>query len=192
MWGVANLGWMYYEVALHGEPPTTSAYDLLRFGKRADRHGLVPGPGQGFSCGSTPESALDFLRVGIVLFFIYAEYYYFPAHRLTTTPHSCGRCASENVEDALLTVLAAFQGAARGAAYSETLRRPRYSTCCSYPVRRRWPNTCKVIRSPPQRGHCGTCYGPCRFSAAAMWAAQWRPSPAAVTASLCGGRRPAN
>src|SRR5437879_11646444 len=29
MWGVANLGWMYYEVALHTVPPTGSAVRSL-------------------------------------------------------------------------------------------------------------------------------------------------------------------
>src|SRR5215470_19563709 len=28
MWGLANLGWMYYEVVLHAEPPTRS---IVRF-----------------------------------------------------------------------------------------------------------------------------------------------------------------
>src|SRR5215467_11283465 len=29
MWGMANLGWMYYEVVLHSEPSTTSAVRFL-------------------------------------------------------------------------------------------------------------------------------------------------------------------
>src|SRR5882757_10982011 len=29
LWGVANLGWMYYEVVRHTEPPTTSAIRFL-------------------------------------------------------------------------------------------------------------------------------------------------------------------
>src|SRR5438477_9385223 len=29
MWGAANLGWMYYEVVLHTEPPSTSVVRFL-------------------------------------------------------------------------------------------------------------------------------------------------------------------
>src|SRR5258707_1470105 len=29
MWGVANLGWMYYEVVLHSEPPNASLMPFL-------------------------------------------------------------------------------------------------------------------------------------------------------------------
>src|SRR6266852_9057499 len=80
MWGVANLGWMYYEVVLHSEPPSTSAVRFL-FGFESVLMAMALFLDQD-SPRIDAESALDFLQIGIVFFFIYVEFYYLPAHRL--------------------------------------------------------------------------------------------------------------
>ena len=82
MWGVANLGWMYYEVVLHSEPPSTSAVRFL-FGFESVLIAMALFLDQDKdSPRIDAESALDFLQIGIVFFFIYLEFYYVPAHRL--------------------------------------------------------------------------------------------------------------
>ncbi len=109
MWGVANLGWMYYEVVLHSEPPTTSAVRFL-FGLESVLIAITLFLDQDKdSPRIDPESVLDFIQIAIVFFFIYLEYYYVPAHRLDNYSAFLRGMRVENVEDALLTVLAAFQ-----------------------------------------------------------------------------------
>src|SRR5207247_2997991 len=55
------------------------------------------------------ESALDFIQIGIVFFFIYVEFYYLAARRLDHYSAFLREMGIENVEDAALTLLAAFQ-----------------------------------------------------------------------------------
>jgi len=113
-WGVANLGWMYYEVVLYSEPPTTSVVRFL-FGLENVLIAITLFLDQDKdSPRIDPESALDFIQIGIVFFFIYLEYYYLPARRLDNYSAFLREMRVENVEDALLTVLAAFQALRKG------------------------------------------------------------------------------
>src|SRR6266849_1067321 len=109
MWGVANLGWMYYEVVLHREPPTASAVRFL-FGLESVLIATALFLDQDKdSPRIDAESALDFIQIGIVFFFVYIEYYYLPAHRLDYSSAFLREMSVENLEDVLLTVLAAVQ-----------------------------------------------------------------------------------
>ena len=109
MWGVANVGWTYYEVALHMEPPTTSAVRFV-FGLEMVLIAMVMFLDQDKdSPRIDAESALDFLQIGIVFFFIYVEFYYLPAYRLDVPNALLREMRVENLEDLLLTGLAAFQ-----------------------------------------------------------------------------------
>src|SRR5712664_4241260 len=107
MWGVANLGWMYYEVVLHSEPPTTSAVRFL-FGLEIVLLAMALFLDQDSPRIDT-ESVLDFIQIGIVFFFVFLEYYYLPAHRLDDHSAFLREMRVENLEDAFLTVLAALQ-----------------------------------------------------------------------------------
>src|SRR6266403_3004062 len=109
MWGIANLGWMYYEVVLHGEPPSASVVRFL-FGLESVLIAMALFLDQEKDSPQIDaESALDFLQIGIVFFFIYLEFYYVPAHRLDHNSAFLREMRVENAEDALPTVLAAFQ-----------------------------------------------------------------------------------
>jgi PAS domain S-box-containing protein len=109
MWGLANVGWTYYEVVIHTEPPTTSAVRFL-FGLEAVLIAMVMFLDQGKDSPRIDvESALDFLQIGIVFFFIYVEFYHLPAHRLDMHHAMLREMRVENLEDALLTGLAAYQ-----------------------------------------------------------------------------------
>src|SRR6266852_9768264 len=109
MWGLANLGWMYYEVVLHSEPPTTSAVRFL-FGLESVLFATALFLDQDKdSPRIDAESALDFIQIAIVFFFIYLEYYYLPARRLGNYSAFLRGMRVENLEDASLTLLAAYQ-----------------------------------------------------------------------------------
>jgi two-component system cell cycle sensor histidine kinase/response regulator CckA len=109
MWGITNLGWMFYEVVLHIEPPSTSIIRFL-FGLEAVLIATALFLDQDKdSPRIEAESALDFIQLGIVFFFIYVEYYYLPAHHLDSRTAFLRGMRVENVEDILITALAAFQ-----------------------------------------------------------------------------------
>jgi PAS domain S-box-containing protein len=78
-WGIADLGWTYYEVVLHTEPPAGS---LIRF--LFDTHGMFFVMAIFLNQEKTdssvePEEALDFIQIGIFFFLIYFRAYYLPS-----------------------------------------------------------------------------------------------------------------
>jgi PAS domain S-box-containing protein len=181
-WGLANLGWMYYEVVLHTEPPTTSAVRflfsleivLIATALFLDQDKDSP--------RIDAESALDFLQIGIVFFFIYLEFYYLPVRRLDHNAAFLRGMRVENAEDALLTVLAAFQ-ALRG-------RKPHirklYGGLALYLL---FLTVCSAlaqylqITKPAPTGTLRDLLWTAPFLSAAIWAARWQPSLAAETGS---------
>jgi PAS domain S-box-containing protein len=182
MWGVANLGWMYYEVLLHSEPPTTSAVRFL-FGLESVLIAITLFLDQDKdSPRIDPESALDFIQIGIVFFLIYLEFYYLPARRLDNYSAFLREMRVENVEDALLTVLAAFQ--ALRARKQDT--RKLYGGLALYLL---FLTVCAALAQylqsikPAPTGTLRDLLWTLPFLVGAMWAAQWRPSPVAETRS---------
>jgi PAS domain S-box-containing protein len=182
MWGVANLGWMYYEVLLHSEPPTTSAVRFL-FGLESVLIAITLFLDQDKdSPRIDPESALDFIQIGIVFFLIYLEFYYLPARRLDNYSAFLREMRVENVEDALLTVLAAFQ--ALRARKQDT--RKLYGGLALYLL---FLTVCAALAQylqsikPAPTGTLRDLLWTLPFLVGAMWAAQWRPSPVAETGS---------
>ncbi len=182
MWGVANLGWMYYEVLLHSEPPTSSAVRFL-FGLESVLIAITLFLDQDKdSPRIDPESALDFIQIGIVFFLIYLEFYYLPARRLDNYSAFLREMRVENVEDALLTVLAAFQ--ALRARKQDT--RKLYSGLALYLL---FLTVCAALAQylqgikPAPTGTLRDLLWTLPFLVGAMWAAQWQPSPVAETGS---------
>src|ERR1700674_3367981 len=178
MWGVANLGWMYYEVVLHSEPPTTSAVRFL-FGLEIVLIATALFLDQDKdSPRIDAESALDFIQIGIVVFFIYVEYYYLPAHRLDQYSAFLREMRVENVEDALLTVLAAFQALRARKQHFRKL----YGGLALYLL---FLTVCAALAQylqsikPAPTGTLRDLLWTLPFLVGAMWAAQWQPSPAA-------------
>src|SRR5260370_14454009 len=180
MWGVANLGWMYYEVVLHSEPPATSAVRFL-FGLESVLIAITLFLDQDKdSPRIDPESALDFIQIGIVFFFIYLEYYYVPARRLDNYSAFLREMRVENVEDALLTVLAVFQALRRRKQHTRTLYGGPslfllFFTGCAA--------LAQYLQSikPAPTGTLRDLLWTLPFLVRAMWAAQSRSRPVGVT-----------
>ena len=180
LWGMANLGWMYYEVVLHIEPPTTSAVRFL-FSLEAVLIAMALFLDQDKdSPRIDAESALDFIQIGIIFFFIYLEYYYLPAHRLDEYTAFLREMRVENLEDALLTAIATFQ--ALRARNPQT--RKLYSGLALYLL---FLTVCaasaQYLQSikPAPTGTLRDLLWTAPFLACAIWAAQWQPGPAAGT-----------
>src|SRR5437879_1612635 len=109
MWGVANLGWMYYEVALHTEPPTGSAVRFL-FGLQSVFFAMALFLDQDKDSPTLDsESVLDFIQITIVFFFIFLGFYYLPAHHFDEHTALAREIRVETGEDILLVALAFIQ-----------------------------------------------------------------------------------
>jgi PAS domain S-box-containing protein len=83
LWGVADFGWIYYEVFKQSEPPAGS---LIRF--LFDTHGMffvmaIFLNQEKSDSRVETEEALDFVQVGILFFLVYFRTYYLPSLNLT-------------------------------------------------------------------------------------------------------------
>src|SRR5216684_7854753 len=182
MWGIANLGWMYYEVVLHSEPPSASVVRFL-FGLESVLFATALFLDQDKdSPRIDAESFLDFIQVGIVFFFIYLEYYYLPAHRLDDYSAFLREMRIENLEDVLLTVLAAFQALRARKQHTRKL----YGGLALYLLLLTvCAATAQYLQSvkPAPTGTLRDLLWKAPFLVFAMWAAYWQPGPAAETGS---------
>jgi PAS domain S-box-containing protein len=176
MWGAANLGWTYYEVVLHTEPPSTSVVRFF-FGMEIVVLAMVLLLDQEKdSARIDVESALDFVQIGIVFFFIYVEFYYLPAHRLDVRSSFLREMRVENLEDVLLTTLAGLQALrARkkeirrlfGGLFFYLLSLTVCAATAQY-VQSTWPSPTGTLRD---------LLWTAPFLGMALWAAQWQPGP---------------
>ena len=109
VWGIANLGWAYYEVVLHRLPPTGS-YVRFLFGIQCIFFAMaVLLDQENESSALDVESLLDFIQIGIVFFFIFIGFYYVPSHRLDDHSALIREVSVETSEDVLLLILASLQ-----------------------------------------------------------------------------------
>ncbi|HYL82610.1 MAG TPA: PAS domain S-box protein [Candidatus Angelobacter sp.] len=174
MWGVANLGWMYYEVVLHSEPPTTSAVRFL-FGMEIVLLAMLMFLDQEKDSSRIDiESALDFVQIGIVFFFIYIEFYYLPAHRLDMQAAFLREMRVENLEDLLLTALAGFQALRARKAHIRRLYGGLFFYLLGVTV---FAGIAQYAQSiwPSPTGTVRDLLWTAPFLGMALWAAQWQP-----------------
>jgi PAS domain S-box-containing protein len=123
VWGVANLGWMYYETVLHVEPPAGSVVRFL-FGTQSIFFALAVFLNQDKdSPGFDLESVLDFVQIGIVFFFIYLGFYYLPARHMDARSAYAREIFVETGKDTALAVLALIQAARARAPHIRKLYR---------------------------------------------------------------------
>ena len=79
MWGVANLGWTYYEVGMGTEPPTGSFVRFLFASQAVFLAMALLLDQERDSSRLDLESLLDFTQLTIVFFLIYIGLYYVPS-----------------------------------------------------------------------------------------------------------------
>jgi len=174
MWGVANLGWTYYEVVLHMEPPSTSIVRFL-FGMELVVLAMVLLLDQDKdSARIDVESALDFVQIGIVFFFIYIEFYYLPVHRLDVKSAFLREMRVENLEDVLLTSLAGLQALRARKSEIKRLYRGLFLYLLGLTVCAAVAQYIQSIQQAPT-GTLRDLLWTAPFLGAALWAAQWKP-----------------
>lgn len=184
MWGVADLGWMYYEVVLRTEPPPGS---LIRF--LFDTLGMFFVMAIFLNHEKTDsrvetEEALDFVQIGILFFLIYFGSYYLPSLALPPAAAFAREMAVAFWGDLAIIFLALLQW--RRARFPEV--RKLYGGMALYFViytlGSHCPDTYKAQQELPTGTWCDLAWTiPMLY--AAFWAATWQPgsadkSPASV------------
>src|SRR5690348_5626547 len=106
VWGVADLGWMYYELVLHSAPGPGSAVRFL-FSVQAIFFAMVLFLDQEKDSSEfEPEFLLDFTQIAIVFFFVYLGLYYLPSAELAPASGATRRLWVEFGEVGTILVLA--------------------------------------------------------------------------------------
>ena len=174
MWGLANLGWMYYEVVLHGEPPQVSVVRFL-FGFEAVLIALALFLDQDKDSPRIGvETALDFVQIGIVFFFIFLEFYFLPARQLDKHSAFLREMRVENLEDVMVVALAGFRALT---ARKPHLRKLYGGLTLYFLVVTVFAAAAQYLQSvqPTPTGTVRDLLWTLPFLAGALWAAQWKP-----------------
>src|SRR5256885_1448125 len=175
VWGVANLGWMYYEILLRMEPPTGSAVRFL-FGTQVIFFAMALLLDQEKNSAKLDaESLLDFIQIGIVFFFIFLGFYYLPAHHMDAHRAYVREIWLETGEDVALVALALIQAAR---ARTEGLRK-LYSGFAAYllffTISAGISNYAQSIRATPTGTWLDLTWT-LPLLGIALWAAAWEPT----------------
>jgi PAS domain S-box-containing protein len=182
VWGLANLGWTYYEVVLQREPPTGSAVRFL-FGIQCIFFAMAVLLDQdNESTTLDTESLLDFIQIAIVFFFIFVGFYYVPAHSLDDHSALVREVSLETSEDALLFIVALIQAMRSRRLEIRRLYLGFAAYLFSYTVCAGTANYAAIRRSSPT----GTWFDLCwtlPLLVGAAWAATWQPEATAQKAS---------
>jgi PAS domain S-box-containing protein len=177
MWGLANLGWMYYEVVLHSEPPQASVVRFL-FGFEDVLIALALFLDQDKDSPRVGvETALDFVQIGIVFFFIFLEFYFLPARRMDEHSAFLREMRVENLEDVMVVALAGFRAMT---ARKLHLRKLYGGLTLYFLVVTVFAAAAQYLQSvqPTPTGTLRDLLWTLPFLAGALWAAQWKPDGA--------------
>jgi PAS domain S-box-containing protein len=175
-WGVANGGWMYYEVALRMDPPTGSAVRFL-FGTQSIFFALAVFLNQDKDASTLdPESVLDFLQIAIVFFFIFIGFYYIPSHHLDARTAYIREVWMETGEDVALVALAVVQAMRARSSQIRKLYQGFAVYLLVYTVCAGIADYVQTIKSTPT-GTWSDLAWTMPLLGAALWAAAWQPSP---------------
>jgi two-component system cell cycle sensor histidine kinase/response regulator CckA len=183
VWGTANLGWMYYEVVLHAEPPTGSIVRFL-FGTQSIFFALAVFLNQDKDTSSVdPESILDLVQIAIVFFFIFLDFYYIPARHLDPQTAYLREICVETGEDLALVLLASVQAVRARPGQIRKLYQGFAAYLLAYTVCAGVADYSQMVKIQPT----GTWYD-LAWSApllgAALWAARWQPLAAPASPRL--------
>jgi len=175
MWGIANLGWMYYEVVLGSEPPQTSAVRFL-FGLEDVLIAMALFLDQDKDSPRIDvEALLDFIQIGIVFFFIFVEFYFLPAQRLDEHTAFLRELRVENLEDVMVAALAAFRALTARKQQLRTLYTGLAVFVTFVMVSAAIAQYLQIVRPAPT-GTLRDLLWTLPFLAGALWASEWKPS----------------
>jgi PAS domain S-box-containing protein len=180
-WGVANLGWMYYELVLHTKPAAGSAVQFL-FSLHALFFAMVLFLDQEKDSERLePEFFLDFAQIGIVFFFVFLGFYYLPSAHLQQQGAATRQVWMELCEEIAIIALASLQIAR---AHTAHIRNLYVGLALYYSIFAAGSAVAEYHQSI-RRTPTGTLFDLCwtlPFLWGAFWAARWQ-QPTATQAA---------
>ena len=177
IWGVANFGWMYYEIILHTEPFPGSAVRFM-FNVQGIFFAMVLFLDQEKDSSEfEPEFLLDFTQIAIVFFFLYLSLYYLSSEAVQQHEVTARRLWVEFGEVGTILALACFQMIRARTKHIHQLYSGFAVYLSLFIAGMAVAEYGQAVRGAPT----GTLFDLCwtiPFLAAAFWAARWHPSSA--------------
>ena len=174
VWGIANMGWMYYEFFLHSKPIPGSAVRFL-FSVQGIFFAMVLFLDQKKDSSEfEPEFLLDFTQIAIVFFFLYLGLYYLPAQEFSEHGGVARRFWVEFGELGTILALACFQIFQARAKHIRQLYSGFAAYMAVFIAGMAISEYRQTIKSTPS----GTLFDLCwtiPFLWIAFWAARWQP-----------------
>ena len=178
VWGVANLGWMYYEFVLHAAPPPGSVVRFC-FNTQGIFLAMVLFLDQDKDSSEfQPEFLLDFTQIAIVFFFLYLGLYYLPSTEAQQQSVTTRRLWVEFGEVGTILVLACFQALRARVEHVRRLYVGFAIYIALFATGMALSEYYQIVRGTPT-GTAADLGWTLPFLWAAFWAAQWQPSKAA-------------
>ncbi len=175
IWGVANLGWMYYELVLHAEPFPGSAVRFL-FNVQGIFFAMVLFLDQDKDSSEfEPEILLDFTQIAIVFFFLYLGLYYLSSQDIQQQNVTERRLWVEFGEVGTILALACFQSIRARTKHIRLLYSGFAVYLSLFIAGMAVAEYGQAVHGAPT----GTLFDLCwtiPFLWAAFWAARWQPS----------------
>jgi PAS domain S-box-containing protein len=176
LWGIADFGWMYYEVILRTVPPTGSVVRFL-FGTQSIFFALAVFLNQDKDSSAFDlESVLDFIQIAIVFFFIFLGFYHIPSYHLDAHSAHVREMWVETGEDLGLVLLALVQAMRARSSQIRKLYQGFALYLLSYAVCSTTADYAQTIQTLPT----GTWFDlgwTIPLLGAGIWAANWQPWP---------------
>jgi PAS domain S-box-containing protein len=181
-WGMANLGWTYYELVLHTTPSPASLVRLF-FTLQGIFFAMVLFLDQEKDSERfEPEFLLDFVQIVIVFFFVYLGLNYVPSPELQQHSARVRQLWAQFGEESIILALACLQAARARAAHIRNLY-AGFALYFSIFIASSALSAYLQSRRPTPTGTLIDLCWTLPFLWAACWAAQWQPSAALQTAS---------
>jgi PAS domain S-box-containing protein len=184
-WGIANLGWMYYELVLHTEPAPGSAVRFF-----FNLHGIFFAmvlflDQEKDSSHFEPEFLLDFIQIVIVFFFVFLGIYYVSPAQFQEHGAQARRLWAQFGEAGIILALACFQAVRARTPLIRNLYAGFSFYFSIFVAGSAFAAYLQSVKATPT-GTLGDLCWTLPFLWGAFWAARWEPldaSPVARTAT---------
>src|SRR5208282_6057829 len=180
-WGLANLGWMYYELVLHTIPTPGSTVRFF-FSLHGIFFAMVLFLDQDKdSARFEPEFLLDFIQIVIVFFFVFLGLNYLPSRQLQQQSIYVRQLWMQFGEESVILALACIQIVRARTPSIRNLYAGFALYFFIFTASSALSAYLHSLKAAPTGTLVDLCYT-LPFLWAAFWAARWQPSPESQTA----------
>jgi two-component system cell cycle sensor histidine kinase/response regulator CckA len=175
VWGIANVGWMYYEVVLHREPPELSLFRFLFDTQEAFFAMAILLDQDQESKDLDFGFVLDAVQIVLVFLFVYVGLYYVPSLSLDAHSAAVREYTIMTTEISTLLIMVLLRAHLTTSRERRRLYRGLALYLAVYTVGSEIANYAEIFKETPTGTFIDVAWT-IPFLWGALWAARWQPS----------------